>query len=113
MHSIGRFRRSWNNPGYGPQSFKKVRTGNKWFECFNLNKGFGRSEKIHCPVMKYFLYSLFMAFSHACKISTRNGRFNAIPITLGTAIIVSSSGTIYWAKFFGMGFFLDRRGAFS
>jgi hypothetical protein len=55
MHSIGRLRRSWNNPGYGPQGFKKVRTGNKWFEFFNLNKGFGQSEKIHFPVMKSFL----------------------------------------------------------
>ncbi len=56
--------------------------------------------------MGYFLHELFMAFSHACKISTRNGRFNAIPITLGTAIIASSSGTIYWANLLAWGFSL-------
>jgi len=50
MYPIGRFRRSWNNSGYGPQSFQKVGTGNKWFEYFNLNKGVGRNEKICHPV---------------------------------------------------------------
>jgi hypothetical protein len=34
-------------------------------------------------------------------------------VCLGTAIIISSSGAIYWAKkYVDMGFFLDRRGAF-
>jgi hypothetical protein len=45
MHPIGRLRGRWNNPGYGPQSFQKVGTGNKWFEYFNLNKDVGRNEK--------------------------------------------------------------------
>jgi len=50
MHPIGRLRGRWNNPGYGPQGFQKVGTGNKWVEYFNLNKGVGRNEKIRHPV---------------------------------------------------------------
>jgi len=45
MHPIGRFRRSWNNPGYGPQSFQKVGTGNRWFEYFNLTKALDETKK--------------------------------------------------------------------
>jgi len=44
MHPIGRFRRSWNNPGYGPQSFPKVGAGNKRFEHFNLTKALDETD---------------------------------------------------------------------
>ena len=45
MHPIGRFRGGWNNPGHGPQSFQKVRTGNKWVEHLNLAKALDEAAK--------------------------------------------------------------------
>jgi hypothetical protein len=53
MHPIGRFRRSWNNPGYGPQGFQKVGTGNKWIEYFNLTKVLDENAKIRRPIYAY------------------------------------------------------------
>ncbi len=71
MHPIGRFRGCGNNPGHGPQSFKKVRTGNKWVEYFNLTKALGEVAKIRRAITKPSLYYKASHSGRKCWIANR------------------------------------------